>query len=565
MPPVHSKRLPCRIIYSGGLSGQRRNSPCEYACPAGTAIQSAHFLLAEGRTDEALSFLLSRNPFPGITGRVCPHFCENACNRAEHDEAVAIRALERHVSGAGGDVPWPARAPSTGRRIAVIGSGPAGLSCACYAALMGHSVTVFESAPLMGGVPRHSLPEFRLPRQIADYETARVLKAGDITVHTNTALGRDIFLPALRRDFDACVLAVGLQKERRLPIPGGNLALPAVGWLKAANMERRSLRGEKVLIMGGGGVAFDCAFTALRLGASSVEMVCLEPADAMRVPVEELRQAEEEGIVIHNERSAARIVRIGNGGLRLEADRVAFFGFGEDGSLKLETVPGDSAAFEAGLLICASGLQPDLSVLGEGMPTASARGCIAADPETLETSLPGVFAAGDIASGPSSVAAAVGGGRAAALAAHRHVMGLLPGTCLEVSISDDNKVEMRETERLPPAHTVDYREMLHVDWHGHDSRRSSSGEDAVPPVLPFRELVPALSPADARAEAARCMHCGQCSACGNCVDHCPGHILEMGESGPHAAWPDQCWHCGCCRIACPDGAISYVFPLTMMV
>ena len=95
MPPVHSKRLPCRIIYSGGLSGQRRNSPCEYACPAGTAIQSAHFLLAEGRTDEALSFLLSRNPFPGITGRVCPHFCENACNRAEHDEAVAIRALER--------------------------------------------------------------------------------------------------------------------------------------------------------------------------------------------------------------------------------------------------------------------------------------------------------------------------------------------------------------------------------------------------------------------------------------------------------------------------------------
>lgn len=552
-------------MYSGGLNGQRRNSPCEYACPAGTAIQSVHFLLAEGRTDEALSFLLSRNPFPGITGRVCPHFCENACNRAEHDEAVSIRALERHASGAGGDMPWPAPAPSTGRRIAVIGSGPAGLSCACYAALLGHSVTVFESAPLMGGVPRHSIPDFRLPKQVVDYETARVLKAGDITVHTNTALGRDIFLPDLRRDFDACVLAVGLQKERRLSVPGGELALPAVGWLKAANLERRSLRGEKVLIIGGGGVAFDCAFTALRLGASSVEMVCLETTDAMRVPVEEQRQAAEEGIVIHNGRSAARIVRNGNGGLRLEADRVAFFGFGEDGSLNLETVPGESDAFDAGLLICASGLQPDLSGLGEGMPETSARGCIAADPETLETSLPGVFAAGDIASGPSSVAAAVGGGRAAALAAHRHVMGLLAGACLDVSIGDGNMVEIREAEKLPPAHTVNYREMLHVDWHEHAPRRSPSGGDAMRPVLPFRELVPALSSADARAEAARCMHCGQCSACGNCVEHCPGHILEMGEDGPRVAWPDQCWHCGCCRIACPDGAISYVFPLTMTV
>lgn len=565
MPPVHSKRLPCRIIHSGGLDGQRRNSPCEHACPAGTAIQSVHFLLAEGRTEEALSFLLSRNPFPGITGRVCPHFCENACNRAEHDEAVSIRALERHASGTGGDVPWPAHAPSTGRRIAVIGSGPAGLSCACHAALLGHGVTVFEAAPLMGGVPRHAVPDFRLPKQVADYEAARALKAGDITVHTNTVLGRDIFLPSLMRDFDACVLAVGLQKERRLPVPGGDLALPAVGWLKAANLDRRSLRGEKVLVIGGGGVAFDCAFTALRLGASAVDMVCLEAAHAMRVPAEELLQAREEGIRIHNGRSTARIARIGNGGLRLEAEKVAFFGFGEDGALKLETVPGETIAFDAGLIICASGLQPDLFVLGEGMPATDPRGCIAVNPETRETSLPGVFAAGDIASGPSSVAAAVGGGRSAALAAHRHVMGLPPQACLEVSISDDNVVEIREAEKLPPAHTVEYREMLHVDWYDHVPRHTPSGEKAALPVLPFREIVPALSPADARAEAGRCMHCGQCSTCGNCADHCPGHILEMGEDGPRAVWPEQCWHCGCCRVACPDGAISYVFPLTMMV
>ena len=564
MPPIYSKRLPRRILHSGGLNDQQRNSPCEHACPAGTAIQSVHFLLAEGKMDEALSYLLSRNPFPGVTGRVCPHFCESACNRAKHDEAVAVRALERYVSDRG-DAPWPKPAPSSGKKIAVIGAGPAGLTCACQAALLGHSVTVFEASPLMGGVPRQSIPDFRLPKQVPDYEAARALKAGDITVHTNTALGRDVFLPELTRDFDACVIAVGLQKERRLAIPGSDLAIPAVSWLKASNMDRRAMTGKSAIIIGGGGVAFDCAFTALRLGASNVEIVCLEAADAMRVPDEEKRQAAEEGVVIHNNYSATAVSKRPDGVLTLNADLVASFRFGDDGALHLETVPGENASFNADVVICASGLQADISALGEGLPALTPRACVEVDPVTLGTSLPGVFAAGDIASGPSSVAAAIGSGRAAALAAHKHVMGFSPELCLNVSVGDDDMVTIQETLPLAPAHVVEYEEMLHADWHERAPRHSPTRPTPASPLLPFRELLPALSEEDAQAEAARCMHCGQCSACGNCVDACPGHILDMGENGPYVAWPDQCWHCGCCRIACPDGAISYLFPLTMMV
>lgn len=564
MPPIYSKRLTRRVLHGNALPDQRRNSPCEHACPAGTAIQSVHFLLADGNTNDALATLLSRNPFPGITGRVCPHFCENACNRAKHDEAVSVRALERFAADHG-EAPWPAHAPSSGKRIAVIGAGPAGLSCACQAALLGHAVTVFEASPLMGGIPRQSIPDFRLPKQVADYETARTLKAGDITVHTNTALGRDVFLSDLRQHFDACVIAAGLQKERRLPIPGSELTTQAVSWLKAATMDRHSLQGKRALIIGGGGVAFDCAFTALRLGASAVTLVCLEAADAMRVPEEEKRQAAEEGVVICNSYSATCITRQPDGALTLDADRVATFTFGNDGALHLQTVPGESASFTADVIICASGLQSDIAALGEGMPALTPRECIAVDPQTLATSLPGVFAAGDIADGPSSVAAAIGSGRAAALAAHKYVMNLSPETCLNVSVNHEGMVDIQQVAPLCPAHVVEYEEMLNVDWHEHAPRAVPARQDAAAPTLPFRELLPPLSGEEATAEASRCLHCGQCSSCGNCVDACPGHILEMGTDGPYVAWPDQCWHCGCCRIACPDGAISYLFPLTMMV
>ena len=208
--------------------------------------------------------LLSRNPFSGVTGRVCTHPCEMHCNRRKYDEGISIRALERFAA----DAPVISRlAPlaDTGKKVAVIGSGPAGMTCAYFLRLMGHAVTVFEASAVLGGVPRVSVPDFRLPKNVVDREVGNVLSL-NIAAHTNVKVGRDVALAAIMDAYDATVVAVGNQKERLLNIPGREALVPAVSFLGASNLSRQSLAGKNVVVLGGGGVAFDCAFTARRLG-----------------------------------------------------------------------------------------------------------------------------------------------------------------------------------------------------------------------------------------------------------------------------------------------------------
>ena len=260
MPPIYSKEWNRITIQVRGDHRQGRTSPCEHACPLGNGIQQMHTLIAAGETGKALARLHARNPFPGITGRVCPHPCETKCNRAEYDEPVAIHALERFAADTGHEtrfIPLPA----SGKRVAVVGSGPAGLTAARFTALLGHAVTVYESAPVMGGVPRHAVPDFRLPKDVVDRETGAIVASG-VQVRTNVTVGRDITLQSLLDTYDATILAVGLWKERRLDIPGKEHLVPAVGWLKRSTLERQSLSGKTVVILGGGGGAFDCAFAA---------------------------------------------------------------------------------------------------------------------------------------------------------------------------------------------------------------------------------------------------------------------------------------------------------------
>ena len=288
------------------------------------------------------------------------------------------------------------------KRVAVVGSGPAGLTAARFAALLGHAVTVYESAPVMGGVPRHAVPDFRLPKDVVDRETGAIVASG-VQVRTNVTVGRDITLQSLLDTYDAAILAVGLWKERRLDIPGKEHLVPAVGWLKRSTLERQSLAGKTVVILGGGGVAFDCAFTARRLNADAVHIVCLEPTDAMRAPAEEVQQALDEGIVIHNSHLSHAVAPEG-GRLRFEARPVTSFSFDETGALHTEFAPGDPLCMNADLVICASGLQTDEIPL-EGVDMArTPRGFVAVDPVSFRTSVPGLYAAGDIANGPSLIA-----------------------------------------------------------------------------------------------------------------------------------------------------------------
>lgn len=561
MPPIYSKEWKKAVVNMRGSIRQNRTSPCEITCPAGNNIQRMHSLLAEGRVDEALLSLHAKNPFPGITGRVCPHPCEGKCNRCGYDEAVAIHSLERYAAD-NGHAPRLRPLPDSGKRVAVIGAGPAGLTAACFARLLGHEVSVYEGSAVMGGLMRHSIPDFRLPKDVVDRETGAVADLG-VRVHTNVQVGRDISLQDLLDSHDACVLAVGLWKERLLDIPGKEHLQPAVSWMKRSTLERRSLEGQEVVILGGGGVAFDCAFTACRLGAASVRMVCLEAEGAMHAPEAEVLQARDEGISIANSMQTTAVTCSADGMFQVTARPISSFSFDAAGELHTEVAAGAEATFAAHLVICASGLQADLTALAGLDVALTPRGCVAVDAAGM-TSIRGLFAAGDVATGPGLVSSAIGSGRNVALGLHAYLAGLPAGSNIDAWFEDDGSMALAVRPALDAAHVVELEEIMHVDYHPHAPRAVVPASEARP-RLAFAELEGGLPDKAARSEAGRCLHCGHCISCGSCVESCPGHILTMTEDGPAVAYPEQCWHCGCCRIACSTGSVAYRFPLTMML
>ncbi len=558
MPPIYSKELKTLYIHHSGQFRQTRTSPCEEKCLVGNSIQKMHTLLSEGKTDEALLWLHARNPFPGVTGRVCPHPCEKACNRAKHDDPMAVHSLERFAADNGHSAVLKPLPPS-GKKIAVIGAGPAGLSAARFSALLGHAVEVYESSPVMGGAPRQVIPDFRLPKDVVDRETAAAIE-GSVTVFTNITVGKDIFLADMLPRYDACLIAAGLWKERILNIPGKEFLQPAVSWLKRMTLDRESFEGRDVVILGGGGVAFDCAFTAVRLKAHSVHLICLEDDTCMRAPVEEVLQAREEGIFLHQSMLSRSVEKAG-GRFCVSAEKVKSFRFDETGSLHIESAGEPALRLEADCVICASGLMLDDTVVSGIEVERTMRGMIKVD-GVFATSVPGLFAAGDSAFGPGLVGSAIKSGREAAVALHSFLTG--EQGALEVSVNGEGRIAVSAAPKAMPAHVVAVEEMMNIDYHEHAPREMQPKNAALHGVA-FHELERGFSPEQAVREASRCMHCGHCMECGSCVESCPGHILEMGDDGPFVAYPAQCWHCGCCRIACPTGSIAYRFPLTMML
>ena len=561
MPPLFSREIERPLISNGFLKYQTRTSPCESACPAGNPIQKIHGLVKENRYEEALEFLRARNPFPSTTGRICTHPCEKECNRAKWDEAINIRGLERAAADMADRtrVRKPVRMKRSGRKIAVIGGGPAGLTCAYFSSLFGHEVTVFEAGPTLGGIPRLCIPEYRLPKDILDMEIGLVLETG-VKARTNTRIGREISFDGIRASHDAVVIATGTWKERKLNIPHADKAINGVEFLRQVNLGWVREIGQKVVILGGGGVAFDCAFTARRLGAREVHLLCLEGADCMVAPVEDLAQAAEEGIMLHNGCMASRLLEKEGKAAGVEYLEISGFCFDQAGEARVEAAGGQSRVLAADAVIFAAGVKPELDFLtGTGI-ACNPNGTLKADPATRTTSLSGVFAAGDVATGPSIVAGAVGQGREAALAVHRFLTGL-PGGQEVWSIGEDSQihVEAAVAGRCPP-HVVRFEEMFNPEYYGKMPRK----EGPRSAQLSFAEQNAGLE-GSAAAEAERCFHCGHCHKCGKCVEDCPGLILVMAEKGPEVRYADECWHCGNCRTSCPDSAVSYVFPLYTLV
>lgn len=564
MPPRYSREISRPIVSGAQLKEQFRTSPCEAACPAGNAIQKMQSLMEKGDFTEALRYLRAKNPFPGITGRVCPQFCMQACNRSQQDGCVNIRALERAAQSharAGGVVFKPC--PSTGYKVAVIGGGPAGLTAAYFLALLGHEVLVYESSPVLGGIPRYGVPSFRLPRDVVDREVGQILEAG-VRARVNTRVGCDISFEDIAARADAIVIATGTPEENRLPISGAEHGLQAMEFLRKAALGQRVQVGKSVVVMGGGGVAFDCAFTARRLGAETVHVICLEKADAMRAPAEDLHMAAREGIEIHHACTLSALWMEGGSVKGVDYYAVQECLFDEQGKPRLVPMPDGEARLACDTVIFAVGMKADLSFLDSSMDiTRTPRQWIQVD-SAQQSSRTGVFAAGDVATGPASIASAIGGGRKAAFAAH----GWLTGNQARVyALNDDNMIEACDELASDSApHIVIWDEMYGC----------TPGQDQ-PPVqeplsvcaLPFAELHVGLSSEQAMQEASRCFHCGHCKACGACVDDCPGYVLDMRPHGsadrPEVMHGDECWHCANCRTSCPCGAIDFSFPLRMYV
>jgi len=565
MPPKFSRPGTEKPIFGRAPKYQQRSSPCEAACPAGNPIQQISSLIKEEKINEALACLNARNPLAGITGRICTHPCESVCNRGCFDEALGIRDLERfavdHANFSA--IRMPQKMEPSGKKIAIIGSGPAGMTCAYFSALLGHEVVIFEAEPVLGGIPRVLVPDFKLPKDIVDRQVGQILSMG-ITARTNMRVGSDIAFETIQEYFDACLISVGTARDRKLDIAGAEHAETALSFLRQVNLGQPVDVGDRVVILGGGGVAFDCAFTARRLGASEVQIICVEGIECMCVDAEEIQQAAAENIKILNAKLAHEIQRDAGNATGVGYFEIAGFSFDECCRLSVEGRSEKIEYLPADKIISAIGVLNDFSFLA---PSASfsftPQGALAVDADTLSTSMKGVFAAGDAILGPSSVAEAIGSGRRSAFSIHNYLCDRAKNW--EAVIDDGGRVMERMKDGPSEPHIVEFEEIFNI-WHHTKMKRQITAPASVGTPIGLREeMARGLGEAEARIEAGRCLHCGHCTACGTCVEDCPGLILEMGDKGPKVAYPHECWHCGCCRISCPSGAIEYDFPLHMLV
>lgn len=542
------------------------NFPCMMACPAHTNAGRYVALIAEGRYEEAYRLARDPNPLASICGRVCAHPCETACRRGAIDQPIAIRALKRFLTERHGPESKRPLDINAGRaqeklpfRVAVVGAGPVGLSAAHDLALMGYSVTIFEASPVAGGMLYLGVPEYRLPRDVVEAQVREILATGDITLKLNTAAGRDFAISDLRRQgFDAVLLAVGAHTSRDLSIPGVDLdgVHKGIDFLLNVNLGYQFTIGKKVIVIGGGNVAMDVArsaarevvrqhaagvedhepsrenvetvatremvdvsLSALRLGAREVHLVCLESRTEMPAALEEIVEAEEEGIILHPGFGPKRFVGHNGRVTGLEVLKTKYV-FDENRRFNPAFYEGSETVLDCDTVIMAIGQAPRLDFLKpEDSVEISRRGLIAVNPTNLMTSAEGVFAGGDCVFGPRLIIDSVADGKRAAVGIDEFLRGRShPEPRVEVEILDRHRM---------PSYLLDLiRQPI--------------------PTLPLErrtgmtEVELVLDEESAQIEAQRCLHCwvntvfegnledgSLCILCGGCVDVCPENCLEL--------------------------------------
>jgi len=497
---------------------KKDRAPCVAACPAGINVQGYVQLIRQGKYREAVQLIMQRLPLPGVLGRVCPHPCESRCRRAEVDSPVAICNLKRFAAD---QVDWSSlphpEITERAERVAIVGSGPAGITAAYYLRLRGYAVTIFEALDRLGGMLRVGIPDYRLPPEVLDREIAHVLKTG-IEVRTGQRLGRDFTLDSLQaHGFSAVLLAIGAHLGLAAGIPGErdcDGVVNAVDWLREVNLGARARPGRSVVVIGGGNVAVDAARAARRLGSDSVTIVYRRTRQEMPAYAEEIEDALSEGIDIHYLTAPVRIMQRDGRAVGLECLRTELGPPDDSGRRRPVPVAGSEFVITCDAVIPAIGQRIDLGWAGglDGLETIG-RGAIAVNPQTMQTSLPFVFAAGDAVSGPATVIEAVAAGHQALEAIDRFLQHQdLSAFAAEVSA---RPAPGEDWAGIPTG--VDRQERVR-------SRHLDAGER----VAGFAEVDRNFPETEARREAERCLNCGSCCECMECVRVCEAKAIDHG-------------------------------------